>query len=314
MKTEVMNTLTRGFHKVGFKLKKHSPEILVGAGIVGGVGAAVMACKATTKAGDVLEQFHKSLDQVHEAAELAETNEKVREQYTEEDIRKDTVIVYANAAKEFAKLYGPAVILGAVSITAILAGHNITRKRNVALTAAYAAVDKGFKEYRNRVVDRFGEDMDRELRYNVKAKEIEETTKDPKTGEEKTEKKIVSTANPSYGPYTKCYGELCDTYSKDYNHNLTFLLQQQRYANQKLKSEGYLAWNDVLYSLGIPKVPEGQVMGWVYDKKAAENSDIVDFGIYKNDEANYLFVNGYEKSIWLDFNNNGMMCNILDAM
>ena len=47
-KAEIMNTLTRKFYRVGFKFKKHSPEILVGAGVVGVVASAVMACKATT--------------------------------------------------------------------------------------------------------------------------------------------------------------------------------------------------------------------------------------------------------------------------
>jgi hypothetical protein len=55
-KIEIMNKLTRGFHKAGFHVKKHSPEILVGAGIVGVVTSAVMACNASTKLSAVLEE------------------------------------------------------------------------------------------------------------------------------------------------------------------------------------------------------------------------------------------------------------------
>ena len=42
-KTQIINSVTRGLHKVGFQLKKHSPEILVVAGVVGTVASAVMA-------------------------------------------------------------------------------------------------------------------------------------------------------------------------------------------------------------------------------------------------------------------------------
>jgi hypothetical protein len=40
--------VTRAFHSAGFKIRKHSPEILIVAGVVGVVTSAVMACKATT--------------------------------------------------------------------------------------------------------------------------------------------------------------------------------------------------------------------------------------------------------------------------
>ena len=62
-----------------------------------------------------------------------------------EDGKKDLVIIYAKTGFELAKLYAPSVLLGVASITSILASNNILRKRNVALTAAYATLDKCFK-------------------------------------------------------------------------------------------------------------------------------------------------------------------------
>ena len=55
-KFEIMNTMTRTFHKASFQFKKHSPEILIVAGVIGTVTSAVMACKATTKLNDILEE------------------------------------------------------------------------------------------------------------------------------------------------------------------------------------------------------------------------------------------------------------------
>lgn len=109
-------------------------------------------------------------------------------------------IVYVQTGVKFAKLYGPSVVLGVLSITSILASNNILRKRNVALGAAYAAIDKGFKEYRSRVIERFGEEVDRELKYNLKAKKFDETVIDEETGKEKKIKKngfVVSPADIS---------------------------------------------------------------------------------------------------------------------
>ncbi len=62
--------------------------------------------------------------------------------------------------------------------------------------AAYAAIDKGFKEYRSRVIERFGEEVDRELKYNLKAKKFEETVVDEETGKEKKVKKNGFVVSP----------------------------------------------------------------------------------------------------------------------
>ena len=43
--------------------------------------------------------------------------------------------------------------------------YEVLVKRNIALAAAYTAVDKSFKEYRGRVIERFGKELDRELKY-----------------------------------------------------------------------------------------------------------------------------------------------------
>ena len=180
---EIMTSAKRTFSKVGFGLQKKSPEILVGVGIVGAVASAVLACKATTKAGAIVEESKNSLADIREAKENGVT--KAGESYSEEDHKKDLAIAYVQTGVKFAKLYAPAVMLGAASIASILASHNIMKKRNVALAAAYAAVDKSFKDYRDRVIERFGEQVEKELRYNIKAQEIEETVTDDKGKEKK---------------------------------------------------------------------------------------------------------------------------------
>lgn len=309
-KTELMNNLSRTFNKVGFKLKKHSPEILVVAGVVGTVTSAVMACKATTKLNDILDNAKEELDKIHECA--ANEDFKAAHDYTEEDSKKDLAIVYTQTAVKVVKLYAPAVILGGLSIGAMLTSNNILRKRNVALAAAYTAVDKSFKEYRGRVVERFGEDLDRELRYNIKAKEIEETVVD-ENGNETTVKKTVNVVdNLDYSEYARFFMEGCAGWTKDPEFNLMYLKRQQDYANDILKAKGHLYLNEVYDMLGLERSKAGQVVGWIYDEKNPVGDNYVDFGIFDAyKEANRRFVNGYERNILLDFNVDG---NILDLM
>lgn len=308
-KTEIMNNMTRKFHRVAFKFKKHSPELLVVGGVVGVVGSAVMACKATTKLDAILDASKENIDKIHQAVEHPEM---LPEPYTEEDGKKDLAIVYTQTAVKVAKLYAPAVIVGGLSITAILAGHNITRKRNVALAAAYTAVDKSFKEYRGRVVERFGEALDKELKYNLKSKEVEEIVVN-EDGTESVVKKTVEVADPNgYSVYARFFDDGCIGWTKDPEYNLMFLKDQQRYANDLLQTRGHLFLNEVYDLLGIPRNKMGQVVGWIYDEKNPVGDNFVDFGIYDvHDEAKRNFVNGYERTILLDFNVDG---NIMDLI
>lgn len=306
---ELMNNATRTLNRVGFKVKKHSPEILIAAGVVGTVTSAVMACKATTKLNDILEESKDAIEQIHYATE---NPEELPKEYTEEDGKKDLAIVYTQTAVKVVKLYGPAVALGALSITAILTSNNILRKRNIALAAAYTAVDKSFKEYRGRVVERFGKELDHELRYNIKAKEIEETVTNEDGTESVTKKTVNVSGLDAYSDYAKFFDESCVGWSKDPEQNLFFLKRQQDYANEKLKSNGYLFLNDVYDMIGIQRTKAGQCVGWIYDEKNPIGDNFVDFGMYDTyKEGCRNFVNGYERSILLDFNVDG---NILDMI
>ena len=307
-KAEIMNKMSRNLHKFGFKFKKHSPEILAVAGVVGIVASGIMACKASTKLSGVIEETKEQLDQVHDYVEKNGFSDK----YTEEDSKKDTAIIYTQTAVKLVKLYGPAVILGTLSITAMLTSNKILRKRNIALAAAYTTVDKAFKDYRGRVIERFGEELDRELKYNLKSKEIEEVVTD-ENGEETTVKKTVKAMNPNdISEYARFFDESCSSWNKSQFHNQMFLKQQQNYANDLLKAQGYLFLNDVYKMLGMDVAPYGQVVGWIYDEKNPVGDNFVDFGLYDlNDEAKRLFINGRERTILLDFNVDG---NILDLI
>lgn len=262
-KTEIMKSVNGVTSKAVMKLKKHSPEILVVAGIAGTVVSAVLACKATTKVAEILDETKGTLDTIHEGMETGAIN---GQEYTNEDGKKDTVVVYAQTGMKLAKLYGPAIILGTLSITSILTSNNILRKRNVALGAAYAAIDKSFKEYRGRVIERFGEQVDTELKYGIKAKKFEEIEVDPETGKEKKVKKTVMVADPNLqSDYAVYFDSKSRNYETNPDYNRMFLKAQQAFANDKLQTRGHLFLNEVLDDLDLPRTPAGQIVGWTKD-------------------------------------------------
>jgi len=302
-KNELMNKVSGSVHKIGFELKKHSPEIFIAVGVVGTVASAVMACKATTKLSDILEESKEQIDAIHEAPQ----KEELKDKYDEDMMRKDLALVYFQTGIKVAKLYAPAVILGTLSITSIVASNNILRKRNVALAAVYATVDKGFKEYRERVVERYGEQVDYELTHNIKTKEITETVVDEK-GKEKQVKKTVEVADPTVtNEYVKYFTRTNPYWDDTPDYVEMFLRAQQNYANDRLKIEKALTLNDVYDSLGFQKTKAGMVVGWVLDENNEDGDNFIEFHVHK-----VYIPNEYgedELAYAIDFNVDGNIYN-----
>ena len=307
MKQEIINKATRLLSSTQYQIKKHSPEILMVAGIAGTIVGTVLACKATTKVSKIIEEKNKNVEDVHTCLE-----EKPNE-YTEEDSKKDLTIIYAQTGVKLFKLYAPAIGVMALSFASIIAGHKVLKKRNIAIAAAYAAIDKGFKQYRKNVIEEFGEGVDQQMRFGLKSKEIKKKDKDGKTVKE-TEYYIDPDTNPldNISEYARFFDAASSNFAKDPEYNMMFLRRQQDYANEMLKSRGHLFLNEVYDLLDIPRSKAGQVVGWVYDKNGNTKGDnYVDFGLYRNDQGTRRFVNGLEYNILLDFNVDGVIYDII---
>lgn len=305
MKNKFFGGIKSAVRNVKLGAKKHSPEILIISGIVGLVGAGVLACRATTKVQGVLDDRHSQLNSV----DILENEYSEQENYTADDAKKDKIIINVKCGLKIAQLYAPAVVLGVTSAISILAGHNILSKRNAALAAAYATVDGSFNEYRKRVKERFGEDVDNELKFGMKNKQVTETVTD-ENGKEKRVKKMVNAADSALGgsPYAFIFDE--NTAPSVFKGGTDFMLMtlrcEQNYANDLLTARGYLSLNEVLDRLGLKTSKMGQIVGWARND---ENGDsFVDFGAREIDVET---IDGVEKKIVLDFNCQG---NILDMI
>lgn len=310
-KTELLNKIVFYGNRTGLVLKKHSPVIFAVAGSIGVVVSAVMACKATTKVSEISTEFKASMDDIHTLAEQIKESPDEENGVTEDSLKKATAMVYIKSGMKYAKLYAPAVGLGILSLSSLLVANGILHKRNMAIAAAYTAVDKSFKEYRNRVIDKFGKEVDRELRFNLKEKTVETTVVND-DGQEETVTSTVVVPESDHSAYARFFDESCAGWEKDSEYNLMFLRHQQNYANDLLKAKGHLFLNEVYDLLDIQRTRAGQVVGWIYDEKNPVGDNYVDFGIYDlNNERKRAFVNGHERNILLDFNVDG---NILDLI
>ena len=296
----------------GLILKKYSPEILTAAGVIGTVGSTVLACKATLKVEDILDEAKKKsnlINAVHDG-EI-----EVDAEYTDKDYSKDLLVNRTQTAVKLIKLYGPAISLGALSITAILGGQHILRKRNVAVMAAYKLCEESFNNYRSRVKDELGEEKDRQFYYGM----TEETVKDKvksKDGKTKTvTKKVEKAPDHLYSQYARFFDEANINWDKSPEQNMYFLKMVQNQMNDKLKARGHVFLNEVYDALGFDRSEAGQLVGWVWNNDNTEmdaGDGYIDFGIFDgNDCAKRAFVNGDERSILLDFNIDGMIYDLI---
>lgn len=311
---KMLDVVKNGVNKVGFTMQKHSPEILTGVGVTGVVGAAIWACVQTRKVDKVIAKHEERLRAIKSQKEFADTQEPEegvdKFDYPDEEFRKDVASVYVNTGIDFAKLYGLPVALGALSISCIIGSTVIQKKRNISLAAAYATVDEAFKAYKKRVEEKYGVDAERDIRFGVKEKEVEETTVNKK-GEEvtKTKKvKAIDYSDPStYSPYAKFFDSSSPYWQDDAEYNRMFLNQVEETANQRLKAKGKLFLNEVYQLLGMQTTKAGQIVGWVYDKhNPIGDNEVRLMGIYNvNSEAARDFVNGFEPVVLIDFNVDG---------
>lgn len=294
MKLGIVKTFTKVAGRTGLKLQKHSPEILMAAGITGIIVSTVMACRATTKLDGVMEEHEDAVDDIKSDAGLLEN-----------DYRKELAKTYATTGLKIAKLYGPAVTLQIASIGCVLGAHGILKKRNVALMAAYKAVEQSFNDYRQRVIEEFGEEKDYDLKHGIQHEKV-------KVDEDG--KKVTKTLNKADPNNISQYARFFDAASKEWQgipeYDLMFLKSQQNYMNDLLHARGHVFLNEVYDALGLERSRAGAVVGWILTK---DGDNFVDFGIFDGDRPRTrAFVNGTEENILLDFNVDGVIYDLIE--
>lgn len=296
--TTIKNAAIGVASKTKFKIQKYSPEILLGTGIVGIVSGTVLACRATMKADKVLDSYQDKKEKIDQAVSLNLPN------YTDEDHKKDLVISKVQLVADFAKLYGPAIACEIGGIVCICSSYGIMRKRNLALVAAYSAVQEAFDSYRKKVIEEFGEEADKLIKNGAHKEKMAVVGED---GKKKKEDVIVGDDKWRPSGYARFFDEASPYWVKSAEKNLLFVTMQQSYANDLLNIRGHLFLNEVYDMLGIPRTQEGSVVGWI-----KKDDSYVDFNVFNaKNPGSVDFVNGYERNCLLDFNVDGLIWNLI---
>lgn len=292
-------TLRKSFKKAQLTVRKHSPEILMVAGVIGTVAGAVMACKETLELEDVLDECKQEKMELEEQYAMCE-------QYSEDALKKDQVKLTIKQAVKIVKLYAPSVIMEATSIGVIFASNDIMRKRNASMAAAYATLNSMYKRYRQNVIESYGEEVDKDMRFGVKHEKVTEIDEDG--NKVKIDARIVDLDNTALAisDYSRFFQSGCRGFDENSGrYNILYLKGIQAMFNNKLIADGYVMLNDVYRELGFDTIPEGWSIGWVYDDENPIGDNYIDFGLYEARNKNQRAVNDWEPVILMDFNVDG---------
>lgn len=292
-------TLRKSFKKAQLTVRKHSPEILMVAGVIGTVAGAVMACKETLELEDVLDECKQEKMELEEQYAMCE-------EYSEDALKKDQVKLTIKQVAKIVKLYAPSVIMEATSIGVIFASNDIMRKRNASMAAAYATLNSMYKRYRQNVIESYGEEVDKDMRFGVKHEKVTEIDEDG--NKVKVDARIVDLDNTALAisDYSRFFQSGCKGFdASSGRYNLLYLKGIQAMFNNKLIADGYVMLNDVYRELGFDTIPEGWSIGWVYDEANPIGDNYIDFGLYEARNKNQRAVNDWEPVILMDFNVDG---------
>lgn len=281
----VPQSITRAVGHQKLVLQKNAPHISFGVGAVGVIASTVLACRATLKLEPALDDIKHEIDDVKHNRDVDDPQRN-----------RDLAYVYLKSARRMTVLYGPSAISMAASLGLMTHSHIVMDKRNKALMATVAGLTKAYDAYRDRVRAEVGEDRERELYYGVH----EQTVVDAE-GNKYT---VTDTlGDPSLiSEYARIFDEYSPYWQKDPELNRIFINVQQNYANHLLQSRGHVFLNEIYDAIGIPRSNAGAVVGWLLD---GDGDNYIDFGIYTNDKTG--FVNGWERSVLLDFNVDGVI-------
>lgn len=302
--------------------QKHSPTFLIAIGIAGVTTATFLACKATLKLSDVVTEAEGKIAEAHAHMDKSfevshDGTDKDKERFAKAKNRA-AISLKTQTAIKIVKLYAPSSILLAVSVGALTGSHLILQKRNAGLAAAYTIVQKGFNDYRGRVIADQGAEKDLEYRFGTNGREVVEdgpNGPEVKWIEGPDQKALQAAEEETYARVfapRHADGKINDNWSEIPMQNQYFITMVLGHARDALETKGYIFLNDVYDMLGFERTIAGSEVGWIKGSKInpvtgeQETDGYIDFGLWN--EGIYKgksWVNGNPEAFLLDFNVDG---------
>lgn len=289
------NGITRAIARAALQAKKQSPHIFFGLGVAGVVSGGVMACKATLKVEDELDRVKKNLDVVKEAKKerLPVITDSVASDIgSDEYYHRLTIKTYVYGGLRLGRLYAPAIALTGAGIACLVGSHLQLTRRNAALQTTLVAVQTAYNEYRERVREEIGEERENAIYRNVA---------------DMAEEDAIKGRDPmKHSPYAKVFDRSNPEWRDDPELNRAKIQASQNYANHLLLARGHVFLNEVYDVLGFEHTRAGSVVGWVLGNGYGNE---IDFGLMEY--RNAAFLNGNESVVWLDFNVDGTIFDLI---
>ena len=207
-----MNNL---LHNTGVFLKRNAPTILTSIGGIGVVATSILAVKATPKAMRLIEKAEKEKG---------------------DELTKLEIAVNAGPA------YIPAAVTGLTTIACIFGANALNKRQQAALMSAYALINNSYKEYKNKVKELYGKEIEKKIRTEVAKDRFE----DEESYHEDDGKQLF-------------YDEYSNRYFRATNETV---LRAEYEINRILVEDCYATLNEYYDLLDIPKVDYGDYVGW----------------------------------------------------
>lgn len=195
--------------------KRNSSTILTCIGAVGVVATTITAVKATPKALLLLEKAENE---------------------------KGDKLTAAEKVKAAGPVYIPTIVIGASTLACIFGANILNKRGQASLMSAYALVDSGYKDFRKKVDELYGEETGTEVRAEIaKDKYAEQDLKQPQD------------------EYRLYY----DYYSEQYFEARPFDVQRAEYeVNRSLIMDDSVTLNEWYKHLGLKPLDHGDNFGW----------------------------------------------------
>lgn len=231
-----LNNLTKklknGLKVLGKKLDKHSPEILIGCGLVGFASTVVLVAKESPIAKERLEELHEHLAEV------------------DEELSKPQIIF--EEFKTVAPIYAPAAITGTVSVACILGSYKIGNKRTAALATAYELTQSRLIDYQDKVKETLGEKKEAKIRKDIAQDKVNSNPPAPEITGYGSEVVMTDGKSLFYDPYGGRY----------FRSSVEEVRRAEKIISDRLIQEMFVPLNDFYYEIGLSGTKAGDDVGF----------------------------------------------------
>lgn len=306
------DTFVRNANLSILKIRKASPEILTAGAILSGVACIGFTIRQTLSVRplfDEVDEFHEMVEKTY-AMQDDFTEEQTQQflgeghqLYTKELETRDTIILYTQIGWKLTKHYMVPLAFGALSVACILGAYKVSKARYAALAAAYTGLQGAFDDLKEKLKEKLGSDEAKELIADALSEQMDTIT-DEQTG------RATKQLRPTCSQYARFFDESSIYFKREAGDNLSFLQRQEAFANQLLRMNGCVFLNEVYDMLGFPRTKAGSIVGWIWNPTGGDKQ--IDFGYWNlDDQKKRDFINGWERSVLLDFNVDGVIYDLI---